>query len=504
MHRRCLVVSLIALAALGWGVLLLAPIRSMAGPTAAPRLSASPAQEVSRIRQAVARVDPNSLDAAERYRLLLQDLLRVSDRNAAAAADLRARLVVAQQQSQQFTVEHARAEKAIADREATLAQLKDETQFSAALLQELADRDADIEARAAAETRAKQLAARLAEKEKLAVVNRAALKTLRAALAKHTPAAGADKGDSKALLAATAAAASARQQLRASQALNDALLDQLQFAAAPPPAKRPATAPKQLDSRLQRAELLAGLVPLEGPGLIITLRDSPRKPQKPADKRNFQVHEQDLNGLLTSLKIAGAEAIAVGAAATAEPVRVTATTAARQLPGALLINGRRFKQPYRIYVIGDQTALRAELKRPGGVIANAGLDVLQMIVIQNSNRVVVPAARPSQFRLARVVGQAGKPLPPAAARPKASAVPPPTRPAAPRTARAPVPAPTRGDGPRFAGRNLPRYHRPGCRFGERLPANQRVRYANAAAALAAGKRPCEYCHPEAPKPAARR
>ena len=265
-----------------------------------------------------------------------------------------------------------------------------------------------------------------------------------------------------------------------------------------PSDKKPGTV-TDLEKRLRQAELLAGLVPLEGRGLIITLRDSPRKPPPGADKRNFQVHEQDVNGVLTALKIAGAEALAIGDAANAALIRVTATTAARQVQGGILVGGRRLKAPYRIHVIGDRVALRAEMMRPGGVVKNAGLDVLQMVVIQSSNRVVVPAAKAGNpFVVARALG-AGNP-PATVYTPPASTPTPLPRPvrSAPNPAARPRPMLALTNGPRFAGKDLPRYHRPGCRFGERITMEARVQFARPAAAEAKGKRPCLYCRPESP------
>jgi hypothetical protein len=47
----------------------------------------------------------------------------------------------------------------------------------------------------------------------------------------------------------------------------------------------------------------------------------------------------------------------------------------------------------------------------------------------------------------------------------------------------------------FAKRGLKKFHRAGCRFGEAVKAEDRVSFATAAAAVAAGLEPCKVCRP---------
>lgn len=353
---------------------------------------------------------------------------------------------------------------------------------------------------------------------------------------------------------------------------------------APAPAEE-APSP-DLETRLAHAELLAGLVAVEGPGLTVTLRNSPRKPPRGLDKSNLLLHDRDVNAVLNALRAAGAEALAVAGAGSALPERVTHNTVVVGARGAFFVNGAELKPPLRLLAIGDAAVLRAELARKDGAVRGAGLDVLQMVEIADTSEVLVPAARHRlEFRYARKSsGEApvevatapaagspavnpvpsGSPAKPVAERvvavkprefpmpgrpseksersPVTVAVPPeagpgkppvPVRgaelspgkaatgepvlsgPAVPQPRKEPVtlavtptskrpalPAGVRPEakapveavsGPVFGGKGLAKYHKAGCRFGERIGRLERVTYVSPADARSHGRSPCQVC-----------
>ncbi len=252
---------------------------------------------------------------------------------------------------------------------------------------------------------------------------------------------------------------------------------------------------RDLQSRLERVERLAGLTPLEGSGIVVTLRPSPLPAPRGVDPGKLQVHEADLNGVLNALRAAGAEALAVGGGDGAALQRVLAGTAARETAGGIQVNGVPLAPPFRIAAIGDPQALRAELLRVDGVVRRSGLEALQMIAIGEAGTVQVPAAQAEpEFRFAH--------LPGAAAGAWGSPVPAPTGSASTPTAAAPAPAAPApaGSGPAraalYGGKGLTRYHRPGCRFGERIASRDRVTFASPAEARRAGRVACPICHPD--------
>jgi len=137
----------------------------------------------------------------------------------------------------------------------------------------------------------------------------------------------------------------------------------------------------------------AGLVGVEGPGLKIVLRDSPKDPLPnldPEQLSSYMIHDQDLNGLLNELKAAGAEALAIAGADGKEFQRIVAMSSARCVGPTAVVNGVSLSAPYTILAIGNARNLRRALEMPNGFIQTRGLDVLQMIVIEEDTKLALP------------------------------------------------------------------------------------------------------------------
>jgi uncharacterized protein YlxW (UPF0749 family) len=103
----------------------------------------------------------------------------------------------------------------------------------------------------------------------------------------------------------------------------------------------------------------AGLDPVHGPGLIVTLNDAQRDANgrfpRDASPDDLVVHQQDIQAVVNALWGAGAEAIQM------QDQRIIATSAPRCVGNTLLLNGRTYSPPYRITAIGDTTAMQAAL-----------------------------------------------------------------------------------------------------------------------------------------------
>lgn len=111
-----------------------------------------------------------------------------------------------------------------------------------------------------------------------------------------------------------------------------------------------------------RGDLLAaeaGLTPLRGPGLVVTLNDAQRDAQgrfpRDATPDDLVVHQQDIQAVINALWSAGAEGIQV------QDQRIIATSAPRCVGNTLLLNGRTYSPPYVISAIGDASAMQAAL-----------------------------------------------------------------------------------------------------------------------------------------------
>jgi len=123
-----------------------------------------------------------------------------------------------------------------------------------------------------------------------------------------------------------------------------------------------ASAGTALSAMLARADELAadaGLQPVHGPGLVVTLSDAQRDANgrfpRDASPDDLVVHQQDIQAVLNALWSAGAEAIQM------QDQRIIGTSAPRCVGNTLLLNGRTYSPPYSITAIGDAAAMQAAL-----------------------------------------------------------------------------------------------------------------------------------------------
>ncbi|BBX64201.1 membrane protein [Mycobacterium saskatchewanense] len=103
----------------------------------------------------------------------------------------------------------------------------------------------------------------------------------------------------------------------------------------------------------------AGMDPVHGPGLAVTLEDAQRDANgrfpRDASPDDLVVHQQDIQAVLNALWSAGAEAIQM------QDQRIIATSVPRCVGNTLLLNGRTYSPPYTITAIGNAAAMQAAL-----------------------------------------------------------------------------------------------------------------------------------------------
>lgn len=117
---------------------------------------------------------------------------------------------------------------------------------------------------------------------------------------------------------------------------------------------------KVLNDSLQDAKALAALTELEGPGVLITLRDSSKPVQ--GFGADAAIHDYDVLRVVNELWNAGAEAIAVNGH------RVSAGTSFRCVGSTILVNDVRIASPVQIRAIGDSQTITGAMNLPGGVL----------------------------------------------------------------------------------------------------------------------------------------
>ncbi len=117
------------------------------------------------------------------------------------------------------------------------------------------------------------------------------------------------------------------------------------------------------DKQLGEARFLAGLTPVQGPGVVVTLNDSQKSlPSMPSGMAPPNIiHDSDINQVVNELKAAGAEAIAVN------DQRLVATSSVRTAGPTILINFTPTTPPFVVKAIGSPKTLATALNMPGGV-----------------------------------------------------------------------------------------------------------------------------------------
>ncbi len=117
------------------------------------------------------------------------------------------------------------------------------------------------------------------------------------------------------------------EQVESSQAGNDALV-------------------ATVNDALTQARLEAGLVGLEGPGMVIQLEDSTQPVPPDAAAGDYLVSSSDLRDVVNELWLDGAEAIAINGE------RVVATSGLTDVGSSILLNGAYLQPPYQVVAIG--------------------------------------------------------------------------------------------------------------------------------------------------------
>ncbi len=134
---------------------------------------------------------------------------------------------------------------------------------------------------------------------------------------------------------------------------------------------------ERLNKELMDTKIFAGLVPVKGPGLVITIDDGPI----------FNVQDSDLLLIINELRAADAQAISVNEERVVPMTEFRSTT-----DFYVMVNGNRLTVPFVIKAIGDPEKMEHSLKMIGGVIDQ--LETYEFkISVQKSNDIIIPAVR---------------------------------------------------------------------------------------------------------------
>lgn len=146
----------------------------------------------------------------------------------------------------------------------------------------------------------------------------------------------------------------------------------------------------------------AGVVALEGTGLVITVDDSKRLSKAGDNPNLYLIHDEDILKLINELWAAGAEAISIN------DQRLIATSEIRCAGPTLSVNNTRYSPPYEIRVIGEPQTIENALKMRGGVIETLQFWGIQ-VTVKKQDIVQVAAYKGTfRFEYAKPVKDGGK------------------------------------------------------------------------------------------------
>lgn len=133
----------------------------------------------------------------------------------------------------------------------------------------------------------------------------------------------------------------------------------------------------EAEQRLRTLNIIAGLVPVSGPGLRITITES-----------TTRVEVGSLLDTVQELRTAGAEAMELN-----DEIRLGADSSFEDAVGGIELDGQLLEPPYVLDVIGDVHNLRTALTFSGGPIETLeGLD-LATVVVEEEEALEVTSVR---------------------------------------------------------------------------------------------------------------
>jgi uncharacterized protein YlxW (UPF0749 family) len=130
----------------------------------------------------------------------------------------------------------------------------------------------------------------------------------------------------------------------------------------------------QIGMDLHRIQGWAGMLPVSGPGVTISVSGPIPGPA--------------VEDLINELHNAGAEAIAV------EGIRLVPGSVVSGRPGELAVDDEALKEPFEITVIGSKEALTGSLTRTGGIIAQlAATNPAVIVTVTPLDNLQLPATK---------------------------------------------------------------------------------------------------------------
>lgn len=157
------------------------------------------------------------------------------------------------------------------------------------------------------------------------------------------------------------------------------------------------TATQAIRDELNKARMLAGLAPVTGAGVQVTLNDSPKELKPGEDPNLYILHEEDLLKVVNELRAGGAEAISVN------EQRLLATSEIRCAGNTILVNTKKVVPPLVILATGDPDTLKSGLEIKGGIFEQLKFWGLVAEVVQKDSITIPAYSGPVTFNYSKPV-----------------------------------------------------------------------------------------------------
>lgn len=139
-----------------------------------------------------------------------------------------------------------------------------------------------------------------------------------------------------------------------------------------------------LKDELGQARMDAGLIPVQGQGVKVTLNDSPRELRPGEDPNLYILHEEDLLKVVNELRAGGAEALSINGQ------RILATSEIRCAGNTILVNTKKVVPPIIILATGDPETLKSGLEIKGGIFEQLKFWGL-VATVEKLDKILIPA-----------------------------------------------------------------------------------------------------------------
>ncbi|MBD8025859.1 DUF881 domain-containing protein [Ureibacillus sp. Re31] len=136
---------------------------------------------------------------------------------------------------------------------------------------------------------------------------------------------------------------------------------------------------KDLIEDAEKLRLQLGLIPVEGEGIKVTLKDNVYDPNS-TNPNDYIVHESHVLSVINELKISGAEAISINGQ------RLKSNSYIKCNGPVITIDGHQFPAPFVIEAIGNSETLLSSLKIVGGVFDQLLMDNI-VVTMEQSDRI---------------------------------------------------------------------------------------------------------------------